>query len=362
MFVSSIFEHLRERINEYSVGMIATKTGKEMRILERLFTEEEAEVYLGMTRSLEAPKTIAARCGKEELKTAKLLEGMTDKGLTFPLTVEGNRYYAAAPFMHGFFEQQLLRKEQDPQLAPLIEDYLMDGFVSQTTTLRAIPVGITIEPRDNILPYDNVRKIIESKDKIAVCQCFCRHHMEGAGKGSDCQKPHEMCLGFDFYAQCVVEEFNVGRYITREEALQILDEAEAAGLVHQTAGDAGNTEALCNCCDECCTVLRRLKLHPTPGLIYSTNYYCEHDPDLCIHCLTCIDRCPMIAIADEGEHTKVTLERCIGCSLCVSTCPTGAAQLFTKAEVKGPPEVSTFLRSSIDLMRDLQEEIKSTKG
>lgn len=356
MLVSSIYEQLRDRIEEYSVGMSPTETGKELRILERLFTEEEVEIYLGMTRSLEAAKTIAARCGLETEKAATLLENMTKKGLTFPLTVDGIRYYAAAPFMHGFFEHQVFRKEKDPALAPLIEDYVMGGFIPRTTSLRTVPVGINIDSQQNILPYDNVKKIIESKDRIGVFKCACRHQVEAMGR--DCDKPHELCIAFDYYAQYVVEEMDFGRYITREEALQLLDEAEKAGLVHQTAGDANNTEAICNCCADCCTILRRLKLVPQPALLKPVNYYCEHDQTICSHCLTCLDRCPMMAIVDGDEQTRVNVERCIGCGLCVTTCPTGAARIITKPEneVKGPPEVYTFMRSSLDLMRELAEE------
>ena len=112
MAVGTIYEQLQARVNEYSVGMNPTGTGKEMKILERLFTE--AALYLHMTRSLESPATIAVRSGLDIDKTKALLEGMTDKGITFPFTVDGVRYYAAAPFMHGFFEQQMIRKEKDP--------------------------------------------------------------------------------------------------------------------------------------------------------------------------------------------------------------------------------------------------------
>lgn len=361
MAVSTIYEQLHARVNEYSVGMNSTGTGKEMKILERLFTEEEAALYLHMTRSLESPATIAVRSGLDIDKTKALLEGMTDKGITFPFTVDGVRYYAAAPFMHGFFEQQMIRKEKDPELALLMEDYITDGFRSQTITMRTVPVGINLTPRDQILSYDNVKEIILGKETIAVSPCFCRDHMLSAGKGGECHKPHDMCIAFDFYARCMVEEFKMARYISREEALQILDEAEAAGLVHQTAGNAESTEVICNCCPDCCAGLRMLKLHPAPAKAYPTNYYCEHDSALCIHCLACIERCPMGAIVDAGDHSQVQPERCIGCGLCVTACPTDAARLFIKEKVKMPPAVSTFLRSSTEIFRDLQGEIARTK-
>jgi len=354
-----IYGSLREKIDQYSVGMVPTETGKEIKILRRLFTEDEAKVYMGMTRSLESPKTIAARVGMEENVIKQHLETMTEKGLTFPRTTNGVRYYAAAPFMHGFFEHQLFRKEKDPEIPQLFEDYIMTGFIPRTSTMRTVPVMTEVTgDKDTVLPYDDVRNIIQTKERIGLFECACNYQTHQVG--STCPRPSEVCIAFDFYAEYIIDEMKFGRWITREEALEVIERSEKEGLVHQTAGNLANTEAICNCCPDCCTVLRRVKMLPQPALFKNTNYRLQHDEETCTTCLTCIDRCPMTALTVENEKIQLNRHRCIGCGLCVSTCPSGSMTLMKKPEeeIKPPPEVYEFMRSTPDLMRELEEEAK----
>jgi hypothetical protein len=94
-----IYQELQERIDQYSVGMNASGTGKEIAILRRLFSEEEALVYLALSRRLEPVRSVAAKAGMSEKEAARILERMKEKGLVFPRTSRGEKYYAAAPFM-----------------------------------------------------------------------------------------------------------------------------------------------------------------------------------------------------------------------------------------------------------------------
>lgn len=169
----NIYEELREKIDGYSVGLFPTDTGKEIKILERLFTEEEARVYMVMDRSLKSVKVIAEQLNLDEEYTAQVLTKMTAKGLTFPKTKDKVKYYAAAPFMHGFFEHQGFRPDQDKELSSMIEDYLLNGFLPRTDTLRTIPVGVDLETDHPVLPYDDVKQIIMNKEKIGLFKCAC---------------------------------------------------------------------------------------------------------------------------------------------------------------------------------------------
>lgn len=351
-----IYVKLREKIDQYSVGMWPTESGKEMKILRQLFTGVEAEIYLGMTRSLESAKTIASRLGMDDGDVKNHLDNMTEKGLTFPKTKDGVRYYAAAPFMHGFFEHQSFRKEKDPAVAPLFEDYIMGGFIPRTTSMRTVPVMAEVQAKDIVLPFDDVKEMIQSKERIGLFRCACNYQV--AQLGSKCERPAEVCIAFDFYAEYVIEEMKWGRWVTREEAMKVLEDSEKAGLVHQTAGDLRSTEAVCNCCPECCTVLRRLKMLPQPALLKSTNYRLEQNHSNCTQCAVCLDRCPMKALSMVDDKIVINRDRCIGCGLCTTTCAAQALALVRKpeAEIKTPPEKYEFLRSSIDLMQELEIE------
>jgi Na+-translocating ferredoxin:NAD+ oxidoreductase subunit B len=56
---------LRACIDKYSVGFVAAQSGVELKILKRLFTEDEAAVYLAMTRQLEPAAAIALCMSRE---------------------------------------------------------------------------------------------------------------------------------------------------------------------------------------------------------------------------------------------------------------------------------------------------------
>jgi hypothetical protein len=58
---SAIYRKLQEQLDHYSVGFPATESGIEIEILEKLFTEKEAEIFLQLSMFPEFSETIAAR-------------------------------------------------------------------------------------------------------------------------------------------------------------------------------------------------------------------------------------------------------------------------------------------------------------
>jgi ferredoxin len=131
----------------------------------------------------------------------------------------------------------------------------------------------------------------------------------------------------------------MARWIEREEALGIIDKCDDAGLVPQPF-NSQHAGGLCNCCGDCCGILRSIKMHPKPSEMVLTNYYAEVDADECTACETCLDRCQMEAITISSDDVAVVdRDRCIGCGLCVTTCPTEAMKLHPKPpeERKEPP-------------------------
>ncbi|MCP4574752.1 MAG: 4Fe-4S dicluster domain-containing protein [Deltaproteobacteria bacterium] len=70
--------------------------------------------------------------------------------------------------------------------------------------------------------------------------------------------------------------------------------------------------------------------------------------DACEVCETCLERCPMDALAIGVRNVmEVNLHRCIGCGLCVKTCQVKAINLEPKSENErlSPPEtgMQTFM-------------------
>ena len=334
----NIYHQLREQLDQYSVGFPTTKSGVEMKILKKLFTEEEAHMYLNLSMMLDAPESVAERMNRDPDQVAGLLDGMAEKGLIFRLRKEDSVLYAATPFVIGFYEFQL--KTMDRELAQLIEQYFEEAFSrqasQQTVPLRTIPVNRAIDVSWPVARYEDAREIIKSKDRIAVAKCICR--VQQGLLDQACDKPLEVCFLFGSHAKYYVER-GMGRWINQEDALEILDKCEDAGLVPQPL-NAQNPGGMCNCCGDCCGVLRALKKQPRPAEVVISNYYAVVDPDLCAGCETCLDRCQMEAITmGPDQVAQVDLDRCIGCGLCVTTCTTEALSLQPKpkAERREPP-------------------------
>ena len=138
----------------------------------------------------------------------------------------------------------------------------------------------------------------------------------------------------------------MSRFISQDEAFQIIDKCDKDGLVPQPfmSQDMGG---LCNCCGDCCGILRSIKLDPRPSQRVLTNYYASVDPESCSGCETCQGRCQMeaIEVGTEGIAT-VNRDRCIGCGLCVTTCPSEAVGLQSKPESDRqipPPTARDFM-------------------
>jgi len=357
-----IYQNLRERIDQYSIGFNATESQVEIEILKKLFTTEEAGMYMNLERALKPVEAIAEKANMEVDAAASMLEKMTKKGVTFPKTKDGIKYYAAAPFIHGFFEHNAVLASGEPEfkeLAELMERYMTGGFFPTGPSLRTIPINTNAEsnPQLPVAPYDDVKKIIESKDRIGLFNCACA--AEASAMGRECKQTNEVCMGFDFYAEYAIEGLGVGRWITREEAFEVLKKAEDEGLVHQIGGDKRNVEAICNCCGDCCGVLRMIKQFPEPAQLAITNYFAHLDSEKCEACETCIDRCPMEAISADEETVSVSPQRCIGCGLCTTTCPTEALTLKIKPEGQRhepfDPKTYKFMRSSLDFEADIAD-------
>mgnify|MGYP001065722584 CR=1 FL=1 len=329
--METVYDRLRDQLDQYSVGFPKTQSGVEMQILRMLFTPEEAEMYLKLSMMLEAPDTVAQRIGQDTETVAAILERMAEKGLVFRIRGKESTKYGAAPFVVGIYEYQVGR--MDRELAQLVDAYMEEAFAGQASQqvvpMRTIPVQRSIGVSWPVAPYEDAKQIILSKDKLAVTRCICRVQKGLIDQG--CDKPVEVCFMAGSHAQYYVDK-GMGRWVSREEALEILDRCEEAGLVPQPF-NAKNPGGMCNCCGDCCGILQMLKHLPRPVDGVYNNYFAVVDAELCDGCATCLERCQMEALAiGEVGTCEVDLDRCIGCGLCVTTCPTEALRLEQKPE------------------------------
>ena len=334
---TDVYENLVKFLDDLPAGFPRSESGVELRILRHLFTPEEASLAVHLALIAEPAPVIAVRAGLPLAEVERILGEMERKRLVYAFQEPGKRpRYMAEQFVIGFWEGQVNRL--DRELVEMFEEYLptyaRSGIWEKTPQLRTIPVRESIPVNENlavknpILPYEQIDEILAGHQTFAVANCVCRQEMRLIDHG--CEKPLETCLAFDSSAAYFVQDGR-GRYITREEALALVRQAEVAGLVLQP-GNTRNPGNLCMCCGCCCGVLRSLKMNPHPASMVSSPFYAVVDQDACAGCGTCLERCPMDAISLPDGAAEIDLERCIGCGLCTTTCPSDALSLSRKPE------------------------------
>jgi ferredoxin len=142
-------------------------------------------------------------------------------------------------------------------------------------------------------------------------------------------------------AKSLAQSGKLGRSISNQEALEIIQKNQEDGLVLQPS-NTQEPEAICSCCGCCCGLLKIHKMIPDPVSHWATNFFAEVNAELCAGCGECEERCQVDAIRldDEKMTANVDLTRCLGCGLCVAACPENAIELRNKISETVPPPTS----------------------
>jgi len=346
-----IFKALAKHLDDLPGGFPATESGVELRILRRLFTEEEASLAVYLLLIPEVPAAIASRAGLSPESAAVLLEEMAKKGLISRYHPKGrDPKYMAAQFVIGIWEFHV--NDLSPELIKEMDEYMphlldLEAW-KKTPQLRTVPVGESIPVKHEVMAYENAEQLIRSHKRFLVAPCICRKERTMVGEG--CDKPEEMCLimggAVDYY-----EENGLGRPIDLDHALALLKEADKEGLVISPS-NAKKIANICFCCGCCCGVLRTIKKHPKPAEIVSSPFTIAYDRSTCIGCGVCLNRCQMDAIKPDGDKVEVDLDRCIGCGLCVTTCLTGSLVLKRKPAAEQTEIPGNLRQTYIKLARE----------
>jgi NAD-dependent dihydropyrimidine dehydrogenase PreA subunit len=277
------------------------------------------------------------------------LQRMVKRGTVFVDGTPGaTRTYKLLPSVVGWAETPFWAGKDTPQarkLAPLWLRYRDEAFGAElaragTPPLRVIPISENLRESTQVLPYDALRTKVEEQEYCAVAKCPCRQMKKYVGQG--CDHSLENCLHFGSMGRYMVEQ-GMARQVSHAETLAILAQAHEEGLVHAVDNiSEGLISTICNCCGCCCIFLdtkKKMGLHT----ISRSNYVARVDPELCLACGVCNERCPVEAIAvGDDEVSEVNPDLCIGCGVC-TTCVNDAVELEQRAEIVPPPGVVEML-------------------
>jgi electron transport complex protein RnfB len=331
-------EDLRRVLHAHPTG--APKSEFFHEILRILFTPEEVDVALGMGFTPRSIPGIARAAGVPEEEARARCEAMAGKGIVFSREKGGEMGYALLPTIPGVFEFPFMRGGGTPmheRLGWLWQEYHRDAMghefaASQTPLARVIPVEEAVTPDIEVMPYEQLSRMLDRVETFALAQCACRVSVGG------CDKPRDVCLIFDRAA-----EFLAGRgfaqRITRAQAEDVLRRAEDAALVHTANNSQDRLNFVCNCCPCCCTILRGLTELHLPNAFARSRWRARVDVELCLGCGVCEEeRCPVGAVRVIDGVAQVDAALCIGCGLCTTACQAGAVSMQLRAEpISEPP-------------------------
>jgi electron transport complex protein RnfB len=347
------YQRLAAKLDEIPNGFPQTRSGVELRLLAKLFTPEEAGLASAMSLVHQTIKTIAGNSNLEELKVKPLLISMVKKGLIDLKKEEGmGLTFGLIPFVVGFYERQ--NAKIDKEFAELFEIYYKEAFhkpmIIEPSVHRIIPIEKTIPVNIDVMPYEKASTYLNTAKSWGVLNCICRVQKRLIGQG--CRHQLENCLVFSSRPGSFDRMDDI-RSITREEALEVLAEADKDGLVHSTSNTRDEVTYICNCCICSCGVMRGIVEYGSKTSIGRSDFYASVNDALCSGCETCIERCQFNALSINNSISIVDITNCYGCGLCITTCPEEAITLVLKRpeEIIPPPKTEEDWRGIREINR-----------
>lgn len=290
-----------------------TKYDPEYWGLAALCTDEMAEMALKLG-GVRKPKTLDQMVkitGKDPKYVEEILEQLAYAGVVeynwenpehvkqyvLPMFVPGSaefsnmnaKIFEEHPEMGRFFER--MSRLPLEKITPMVPE----GGAG--IGMHVIPVEKAIEMENQSISIEHISHWLDKYDgKYAASPCSCRRSRTAYEEGC-ADDPESWCIAVGDMADYVVETNKGGRYITREEALEIFRQAEDNGFVHQITNIDGEDKifAICNCNVNVCYALRTSQLFNTPNLSRSA-YVAKVNPQDCVACGRCVEFCPAGAV------------------------------------------------------------------
>ena len=291
--VNDIYRKLQEHLDTMPIGFPPTKSGVELRLLQALFTPEQARIAIGLDYKFRGVEQILPHlpdCGLSAAELEARLEEMADRGNTYVKQEDGVKVYANMPLVVGMLELQVNRLSLD--LLKDVEEYFQERYAGEylrtpVRQMRVIPIQKSITADHRIGTYDELRDLIDKAEgRIRVGECMCRKGMQMAGHTCGVTTRKETCMAFRNFADLMGK---IGMGQAYQQGAGPGDCGERRG------GRAGAAAGQCAGSRIHMLLLWRLlrnskmaKAMPRPAEFVVTNYYAQVKVDLCNGCGGCL--------------------------------------------------------------------------
>jgi Pyruvate/2-oxoacid:ferredoxin oxidoreductase delta subunit len=199
-----------------------------------------------------------------------------------------------------------------------------------------------------VVPIEDVEKILGFTTSVARLACICRH----AAFGTE----HRYCYGLSLGPQGgelvkIIRDIDpaylIGpqtkglEFLAKEDALALMRENEEEGLCHTVwTFITPFLGGICNCSLPGCMAMKASLTYRIP-VMFRSEYIARVAEEKCSGCGECAKLCPFDAFYPHKRKKKarVDLKKCYGCGICRNTCARGALSLVDRRSV---PEAASF--------------------
>ena len=198
----------------------------------------------------------------------------------------------------NFFPSRNIQNLVLPKLLTPSQDVaLMNPEIKSKNKRKTIPIGIDATQEAKVYPSFLVNDLVEefgNNDSIHIFPCVCRHGKSLIDTGCGFDMPRESCMAFGDAAKAWAS-WGYGHKIEKNEAIDILKEVREKGavhsVIHEKEDDSLPVAAICNCCWDCCGILKPYNMGSVP-LMYNASYIASVKDDAnCKACGNCEKFC-----------------------------------------------------------------------
>jgi ferredoxin len=342
-----------------------------LKTIDLVITPDELDLLLKMGTDLYSYEQAAALSDMNSEKFNSIFESLKQKAFVgINNTETSEERYTLNPFVVGWFEGQvsyLIGKPEEKEFAQRYMEFFTSlrnrnffpvrqimnvigkyapvsnhsvGMVHESKNAKGksnvIIDETIIAPDSKIYPTNSINDMImEYGSKSIIGQfkaCMCRQMTSKIDNPCRFKMPDDIgCMGFGEGIKPYLK-YGYMRQISREEAFDIIQKARDYGAVHSVFHEQDDTKlpqiGLCNCCWDCCGILRSYNMGAVP-LRYSCYYMAKiTDSSKCKGCGKCAKYCPTAAISVLDKKVVLDIKKCIGCGQCVHQCARFVVELI----------------------------------